>query len=317
MCLFLFAFLMAGVPAGAQSPVYQVAVLTPGLTFSPVLEGLREGLAHLGYQEGRNVTLIVEDAKGESSDLAQRAARLAAAKPHVLVTVATAQTAAAKQATTTIPIVFAWVGDPVKSGFIASYSSSENNLTGVSNQAAALSGKRLEILLEAVPGIRRILTIVAAKEDIAQKCFQSLSESASQRGIQIIRRDVSSREEIQRALRELPKGAMDAIVHVPSTLVGIHIDLLIQRAKEDRIPVGVHEDTLVKQGALLSYGPEFRTIGVQTAKVVVKVLKGTKPSELPIQTPEKLVLAMNLTTAKAIGLKLPRLLMERADRLLE
>lgn len=110
---------------------------------------------------------------------------------------------------------------------------------------------------------------------------------------------------------------MDALVLVPSTLGATHIDLLIQRARVDRIPLGVHEDTMVEQGALLSYGPEFRTIGAQAAKVVVKVLKGARPSELPIQTPEKIVLAINLTTAKTIGLKLPRYLVERADRLVE
>jgi len=311
------AFLAGAAPAGAQSPVYRVAVFTPGLTFGPVLEGLHERLARVGYQEGRHVAFVVEDMKGETLGLALRAARIAAAKPDVVFAVTTPHAAAAKQATSTVPNVFAWVGDPVGSGLIAGYSASQNNLTGVSSESVPLSGKRLEVLMEAAPGIKRVLAVVAAREVIAQGCFQALEEAARSRGIQVLRRDVTSKEEIERVLRETPKGAMDAIAHIPSTFLEAHIGLLIQRAKEERIPLGVHEDTFVEQGALLSYGPEFRAIGAQAAKLVAKILQGTKPSDLPIQTPERLHLAINLTTARAIGLKLPRSLSERADRFFE
>jgi putative ABC transport system substrate-binding protein len=304
-------------PVVAQSSLVRIGVLTPGLNFGPALEGLRQGLAQLGYEEGKQVTFIVEDTKMEVQDLVKPAMKLIEAKPDLLVTVSTSHTAAAKRSTSTIPIVFTVVGDPVRSGFIASYASSKNNLTGVSNSAAPLSGKRLELLKEVVPGMRRALVIVAAKDSVAEISFQFLEETAKKLGIQLIRRDVTTKEEIENTLLETPKGSVDAIVHVPSALVGNHIQLLIEKAKKDRLPLSVHEESLVKKGALVSYGADFRLLGVQSAKIVAKVLKGLRPSEIPIETPERLSLAINLATARAINLKVPRPVLERADRVVE
>src|SRR6266852_3017166 len=148
----------------AQVSRHTIAVLTPGQSFDPVLQGLREGLAHAGYEEGKQLTLVIEDTQGAVPDLADRTARLVAAKPDVLVTVATAHTAAARQATTTVPIVFAMIADPVGSGFVTSYASSKSNVTGVSSYAGPLTGKRLEILKEIAPKIERTLALVAIKE---------------------------------------------------------------------------------------------------------------------------------------------------------
>jgi putative tryptophan/tyrosine transport system substrate-binding protein len=128
---------------------------------------------------------------------------------------------------------------------------------------------------------------------------------------------VTTKEELEQVLRGTPVGSVDAICHVPSALVGAHIELLIQKAKVDKIPLVVTDSSMVKQGALVSYGADFRLLGAQAARLVAKVLKGAKPSEIPVQTPEKLVLVINLTTAKAIGLEIPRAIFERADLLLE
>ena len=316
-------FVMAGVIlgtvsiVGAQSPGYRVAVLTPGLTFDLVLHGLQEGLANLGYKEGKNITFIVEDTKGSVSDLVNRATRLAEAKPNVLFTVATTHTTAAKKATATIPIVFAWVGDPLRSGFIASYASSKNNLTGVSSYAGPLSGKRLEVLKEIAPKIKHILAIVATKDSVAENSFEFLEETARKIGVQVLRRDVTTREEIEKAIRGTAKGSVDAIYHVPSALVGAYIDLLIEKAKGDGIPLVVHEESMVERGALFTYGGDFRLVGVQSARLMAKILKGEKPSDVPSETPEKLLLVLNLTTGRAIGLKIPRAVLEKADRLVE
>jgi putative tryptophan/tyrosine transport system substrate-binding protein len=317
MFLVLAAVLAHSAPGAAQSPPYRIAVLTPGLTFSPVFDSFREALARLGYHDGKQLQFIVEDAGGDTTSLPQRVERLVASNPHLIFTVATAQAAAAKRATGTIPIVFTWVSDPVGSGFVASYSSSGNNVTGVSNESAALSGKRLEVLAEASPKIKRVLAVVPVKEEIAQRCIQALEAAAKRRGVHVLRKDVTSKEDIQRVLRETPRGAFDAIALIPSSLGVAHIALLIQRAKEDRVPLSVHEDSMVEQGALLSYGPDFQATGVQAAKLAAKILQGAKPSELAIQTPEKIFLAINVTTAKTIGLKLPRSLTERADQLID
>ena len=170
---------------------------------------------------------------------------------------------------------------------------------------------------EIAPDIKRILAVVAAKESIAESSFQVLDETAKKLTIQVLRRDVTSREEIEQVLRDTPTGSVDAIYHVPSALLTGYIELLIQKAKLDKVPLMVHEDSMVEQGALASYGASFRTLGAQAAKLVANILKGAKPSEMPIQTPDKMMLTINLTTAKAIGLGLPLSVLERADRLVE
>jgi len=310
------AVLVAPVPEAFRN-AGRIGVLTPGGVFAPVREGLRQGLAQLGYVEGRQESFIVEDTKMEALEPVKAAMRLIATKPDLLVTVATSHTAAAKQVTENVPIVFAVLTDPVQSGFVASYASSKNNLTGVSNAAAPLSGKRLEILKEIVPGIKRGLAIVAVKETIAQKSFQFLAESASKFGVQLIRRDVTTKEELETILLDTPKGSVDAIIHVPAILLRNHINLLVEKAKKDRLPFGVHTEELVKKGALVSYGEDNRLTGIQAARLVVKVLKGVPPSDIPIETPEQPILVVNRTTAKTIGLRIPREFLEHADRIVD
>jgi len=301
----------------AQARRFQVAVLTSGLAFSPALDGFREGLAQLGYHEGENIAFMVEDAQGDVASLASRAASIVEGKPDVIFTISTEPTAAAKQATTTLPIVFAFVADPLRSGFIASYASSQNNLTGITNYAGPLSGKRLEVLQEIAPGIKRVLVLVAPREGVAELSFKFLAEAAPKLGIELLRHDVTSVQDIEQILQSLPKGAVDAIYHVPSSLVGSHIDLLIRKAIVDRIPLATPDSSMVERGALVSYGADIRLLGTQAAKLVAKTIKGAKPADLPVQTPEQLPLAINLTTAKAIGLDIPPSILERTDRFVE
>src|SRR4029453_13594874 len=189
------------------------AVLTPGLSFSEVLGGFREGLGQLGYRENMNLSLLVEDAQGTGSEVKAQAQALVAANPDVLVTVGTSHTVAAKAATSTIPIVFPWVGDPVRPALGAGYASSGNNLTGLSVYSGPLSGKRLEILKEMAPGARRALCLVA-KESIAEISFSVAQKNAEQPGMTLTRGDVASRDDIVRELGALPRGAFDAIYHV-------------------------------------------------------------------------------------------------------
>jgi putative tryptophan/tyrosine transport system substrate-binding protein len=316
--LWTASVLLVGVSGfGAQGRQFRVAVLTPGPIAAPAVDGLREGLAQLGYLEGKNVAYMVEDAQGEVANLANRAATIAEAKPDVIFTIGTTPTAVAKQATTTLPIVFTLVADPLRSGFIAGYASSQNNLTGITNSAGPLSGKRLEILQEIAPGIKRVLALVAPSEKAAEVTIQFLTEAAPKLGIELLRHDVSSKEEIQEILKTLPKGTVDAIYYVPSSLVGAHLNLLIHKANEDRIPLTVTDYSMVEQGALVSYGADLRLLGIQAAKLVAKITKGAKPSEIPIQTPEQLLLTINLTTAKAIGLDIPQSILEWTDRFVE
>lgn len=307
------ASLVRGQPAQAR-----VAVLTPGFTLSGVLEGLQEGLAGLGYINDKNVTFMVEDTKGNSSDfsdLAARAARLLSAKPDVLFAVSTAHAQASKQATSTVPIVFAWVGDPIQAGLIAHYPYSKTNLTGVTAIGDSLMGKRLEVLLEAVPKATRLLAIASAKESVSVSALRSVEQTAKKFKVKVVPRMAANEDEVRKALDETPRGSIDAIFHLPSTLVRSRIDLLIQKARRDRIPLAVHEDALVDRGAVISYGPNSRSIGRQAAALVYKALKGTKPGDIMVENPDRLFFAINQGAAKEIGLSIPRAILERADRL--
>jgi len=309
--------LMDRAPAGAQARPARVAILTPAQTLTPVHKGLQEGLARLGYKDGKNITYIVEDTNGSSSDLAPRMAKLLADKPDAIFAVSTVHALVAKQATSTVPIVFAWVADPLPAGLIASYADAKSNLTGVAAIGDSLTGKRLEILLEIAPKVKRLLAIVATTEGVALSSVRSLESTAKKFGVRVTRWDVATEEEVKNALRETRKGSVDAIFHVPSTLVRAKMDLLVKKARAERIPLAVHEDTLLDRGALVSYGPNPRLIGLQAAGLVAKVLQGVRPGEIPIETPNSFFFGINLKVAKEIRLKIPGEILERADRLVE
>jgi putative ABC transport system substrate-binding protein len=315
--LVIWGLSIGAVPISAQPSPYRAAVLTPGLAYAPALEGFREGLAQLGYTEGNNIAFMVEDSQGDVGSLARRAVNVVAAKPDLIFTLGTVTTAMSKQATTTLPIVFAFVADPLRSGLVASHASSRNNLTGIANHAAALSGKRLEILQEIVPDLKRVLVLVAPHENVSEMSFQDLAEVAPRLGIELARREVSTKEDIDQILQTFPKGSVDAIFQIPASVVGTQIDLLSQKAKAARLPLAASDSSMVERGALMSYGADFRLLGRQAAKLAVQIITGAKPSELPIQTPETLLLAVNMTTAQIIGLKIPRRVIERTDLVFE
>ena len=302
---------------GAEAHNARIGVFTPGLTLGPVREGMEEGLARLGYLRGKNITIVVEDTKGIASDLAPRVAKLLSWKPDVLFAVSTDHAQAAKRATSAVPIVFAWVGDPVQVGLIDSYPYSKSNLTGVTVIGDTLTGKRLQVLLEIVPNVKRIMVLVATKESVSVSSFRSLEPAAQKFGIQLVRRDVTDKDDIVKALEEMPRGSVDAIFHVPSTLVRTNFDLLAKRAERDRIPLAVHEDGLLEREALVSYGPNTRLVGIQAAAFVDKILKGTRPGEIMVETPDRFFLGINQMTAKQIGMKIPPEILGRADRLVQ
>lgn len=302
---------------GAELHNVRIGIFTPGLTLEAVREGMEEGLVHLGYVAGKNITFIVEDSKGSTSNLAPQAAKLLSAKPEMLFTISTDHAQAAKRATSAVPIVFAWVGDPIKAGLIDSYPYSKSNLTGVAAIGDTLSGKRLEVLLEIAPKAKRLLVLVAAKETVSVSSFRTLEAAAQKFGVHLVRRDVTDKEEIIKVLEETPRLSIDAIFHVPSTLVRTNLALVVERAGRDRIPLAVHEEALVVRGALFSYGPSPRLVGLQAANLVNKVLKGTRPGEIMVETPDRFFLAINQITAKQIGVNIPRGMLERADRLIQ
>jgi len=303
--------------AAAQSAPLLIGVLTPGITFDPALAGMLAGMAKLGFKEGKDFRLAVEDSKGDLQSLTARAVKIVEAKPDLIFTIATPPTVAMKRATQIIPIVFTVVGDPIEAGVVARYASSGNNITGVTPYASPLSGKRLELLKEIFPGVKRVLAAVSSKEAVSTASLRSLLEAAKKLKVEVLRLEVTRVEDIEKALAEKWTGQTDAIFHIPSVLVGSSIDLLIAKSFREKLPIIVHDGALVQRGALVSYGTDCYSLGIQAAKLVVKVLKGARPADLPIETPDRLCLTINMATANAIGLNIPRKILARADHLVE
>lgn len=220
-------------PLLAQTRLARVAIFTLARTLTTVHEGLEDGLAQRGYKQGENITYIVEDTNGSSSNLASRIPTLLAAKPDVIFAVSTVHALVAKRATSTVPIVCAWVADPVKAGLVTDYSDVKSNLTGVAAIGDSLTGKRLEVLLEVAPKIKRLLVVVATTEGVALSAVRSLENIAGKLGVKLVRRDVTTAAEIKRAIHETPPGSVDAIFYIPSTLARVNIDLLVKKARVD------------------------------------------------------------------------------------
>lgn len=301
---------------GAQAAPANIAVLTPGLNYESVLVGLREGLAKFGYRDGKNVTFTIEDTKGETANLDGRVAKLLDTKPDLIFTVATANSVAARQATASVPIVFTVVGDPVQAQLAAGFASSRNNVTGVSSHSALLTAKRLELLKDLALKVKSVLVLVSINEASAKVGLPYLDEPSRKMAFRLVRRDVGGADELEKLLAEKWTG-IDGVFPMPSVFVGKNMQALVAKVNKERLPMVVSEESWVKAGALASYGTDFRLIGVQSAKLVAKVLKGTKPAEIPIETPDPLVLTINQSTAKAIGLKIPDKIVERADRIFD
>ena len=172
-------------------------------------------------------------------------------------------------------------------------------------------------LVEINPKANKVLAIAAIQEPLTAVYARQFMDEAKKRGIEVVRRDVSSADELKTALHEVPKGMVDAMIEIPSLMMTNQIHQLIKKAKADSLPFIAHSDQWAEEGALITYGPHFRSVLVQTARVLAKVLRGGKPSEIPVEIPDKFVLVVNLKTAREIGVKIPRTVLERADRVVE
>ena len=305
------------VASWAQSSRFRIGVLTPGGRPNAVVLGVRDTLERLGYKEPVNVSYVVEDTDGEVSGLLPRAKNLLESKPDVLVAVTTAHAVALKEATNSVPIVFAWVGDPIGSGLAAGYKSSKNNLTGVSSYAGPISGKRLEVLKEIAPRSKRILILVDPNDAGSWIAVKYLEEAAAKLRVNLVRREATNRQEVEKVMAAAGKDSVDAIYFIPSNVIGAQFDLILKKSREDKLPFVAAEATWVEKGALFSYAADFRLVGAQAGRLVAKVLKGEKPSDIPTETPEKLLFVLNTTTARSLGLKIPRNVLDRIDRIVE
>jgi len=287
----------------------------------PSVEGQRlaafvQRLRELGWMEGRNVAIEVRWAEGRSERFAEIAAEFVRFKVDVIVTVATPLTLAAKQATSVIPIVFVAVSDPVGTGLVASLARPGGNITGLANQISDTAGKKLEFLREVVSDLRR-LAIMANVGNPASVLEMGEAQAAARKlGLEVTTSEIRRIDDIAPALEALRQRA-DALYLCPDPLMGTNRTRINILAVGARLPTMHAVREYVEAGGLISYGPDMRDQFRRVADIVDKILRGAKPADIPVEQPTKFALVINLTTAKALGLKIPESLLLRADEVIE
>ena len=278
----------------------------------------KEGLAQLGWTEGRNVRIDTRWATTNADDLRKHAAELAASTPDVLVGASgTTTVAALLQATRTVPIVFAIVVDPVGAGFVASLARPGGNATGFTMFEYGMSGKWLELLKQIAPGVTRaaVLRDPAIASGIGQ--FGAIQAVAPSLRVELSPVDVRDAPEIERAVTAFAGIENGGLVVTASPSGTVHRELIIALAARHKLPAVYWQRFYRASGGLMSYGPDLLDQYRRAAGYVDRILKGEKPADLPVQAPTKYELVINLKTAKALGLNVPQSLLARADEVIE
>ena len=278
-------------------------------------ERFREGLQDRGYVEGKNIRVEWRSADGKVARANALAAELARLNVSVIVAEFTPAVHAAKNATQSIPIVMAPAGDPVASGFVASYSHPGGNITGVSNVAAELSGKRLELLREIVPKLSRVGMLIHGADPLDDGFVNATREAAARNGIEVSVLPVPRADAVERAFAAMAREQVGALILLGNLPVPAR--QTAQLAEKHRLPTISPIRQFADAGGLMSYGANLSDIYRRAASHVDKILKGAKPAELPVERPTKFELVVNRKTARAIGVSLPSSLLLRADLVIE
>ena len=281
-------------------------------------EGFLQGMRDLGYVEGRNLVIEWRFAEGKYERLQALAADLVKLKLEVLVCHATLPALALQRATSTIPIVAVSMTDPVGSGLVATLGRPGKSITGMSIISIDLGPKQLELLKSVVPTLSHVAVLLNPGTPIHAPYLQSVRIAAQQLGVKVLRVDARTSEEIETGFAVMKRERADGlIVAVDSFFTGQRASMIAGLALKNRLPAmaGVPEEALA--GDLMSYGPDVLDIYRRGATYVDKILKGAKPSDLPVEQPTKLELVVNLRTARALGLEVPQSVLLRADRVIE
>ena len=304
--------------AQAQQPkIYRIGVVLPGGPFHEVIDGLKDGLKDLGLEEAKQFTLTIRDTKGDAKAANEAARNFDREKVNLIYALTSPVITAAKEAAVNTPIVFCIGTDPVASGVVDSFAKPGGRLTGVHYLARDLTGKRLEILKEILPKIARVLTFYDPSNRAAEEGATLAREEAKRLGLKLIERHVASVEDLKKGLQGFKAGEADAFLYSPDPMVGSQAQLIIDVAKTKRLPTMFQDQTLVAKGGFASYGQNYYEIGRTSAKYVQRVASGTHPRELKIETLDNVELAINLQTAKQLGLNVPSQVLARANKVIK
>src|SRR5215470_12494276 len=318
--LALNALLFAlSLPVSAQQPgkVPRIAFLlaaSPGP--DPRVEGFRQGLRELGYVEGKNIAIEWRYAEGKEELVPKLAAELVQLNVEIIVTDGTNVTRAAKNATKTIPIVMASDADPVGNGFVASLARPGGNVTGLSTHYPEISGKQLELLKEVMPKLARAAVIGNTTDPANAQALRETERAAGALAVKLKYVEIRGPKDIQTAFQEALKGRFEAVLVQTNPILNSQETQVANLATKSRQPA-VGRPRFVEAGGLIGYGVSGRDLYRRAATYVDKILKGTKPAELPVEQPTKFELVINLKTAKQIGLTIPQSVLYRADKVIK
>jgi putative ABC transport system substrate-binding protein len=282
------------------------------------LEAFQQGLRELGYHEGKNVIIEHRSAEGQEARLTGLAEELVHLKPVVIVAGTATATRAIKKAGLSIPVVMVNAADPIGGGLVASLAHPGGNVTGTTNYSPELAGKRLELLREALPKIRKVGIIYDPTGRTTSGMLKDTEQIAHALGMKVQRLEVRPpKPDFYSAFQVATKERTDALIISPGTLIGTHRSQAIELAAETRLPAMYPRPIDVELGGLMAYGADVANLFRRAAFYVDKILKGAIPADLPVQQPTKFELVINLKTAKQIGLTIPPNVLARADKVIK
>jgi putative tryptophan/tyrosine transport system substrate-binding protein len=312
---------LASLPAHAfaqMAKVYRVGLVTMGAPDTSILSpAMAKEFAKLGYVEGKNIEFERRAAQGKPERVPGFVDDLVAKHVDAIITSSYPVAAAAKDRAGTTPVVVTFSGDPVATGLAASLARPGGNITGVSEIAAELSAKRLAVLKEAVPSVHAVAVLWNADDFGMTLRYQAAEVEAKRVGMLIVPLGVHAPDDFDTAFSEMAKKPPDAILMVTDVLTILNRKRVIDFAAEHHLPAIYEYANLVHDGGLLSYGPDQRAIFERAAALTDRILKGAKPANLPLELPSRFELAVNLQTAKTLGLTIPESILVRADDVIE
>jgi putative ABC transport system substrate-binding protein len=317
------AILAAPLSAEAQQPgkVPRIGVLSPfspgSESIRPAVEAFHQGLRDLGWIPGKNVTIDYRWAEEKYEQLPDLANELVRLKVDVIFAMSVPAILAAKRATSTVPIVFESLGDPVVIGLVASLARPGGNLTGLSGLAPELSGKRLQLLKEAVPGLTRVAVLANPSNPMAAPLLRETEVAARALGVRLQVLEVREPGKIAGAFAAMAGEQAEALVVLQDPLLFSQVKQILSLVAKRRLPAIYVESGWVPAGGLMSYAPSLTDQYRRAATYVDKILKGAKPADLPVEQPTRFELVINLKTAKALGLAIPQTILIRADQVLQ
>ena len=318
VCTVLLAL---GVAAGAQpakkAPRIGYLAGVSASADAPRLAAFRQGLRELGYVEGQTIQIEYRHEGTDLQRLPEHAADLVRMNVDLLVAVTSNAAIAAKKTTSTVPIVFMGVTDPIATGLAESLARPGGNITGITNVAAVLAGKRLELLKEVLPRLTRVAVLWDPKAPGSTPQWEASREPADKLGLQLHSMQVGNVDEYVAAFKAAVKARSHAVWVTLNPVANSNQKLIAELAIENGLPSICARSDYADNGCLMAYGPGYQTEGIDGARYVDRILKGARPAELPIQQPTKFELVINLKTASRIGVAVPQSVLDRADKLVQ